>query len=135
MHGFSALEDNDLSNPSLVLLKQSVAAGLREVEVLRQSRETVQSIVKVNGDLSHRLHRVEADAQQRKHEIDLFDSDRLILVGIKECDSSHHENRQQEQGDVVVGDIAVEDVMIVVLLNEQVIILLHDEVFPSDYLG
>ena len=105
------------------------------MEEFAESGQTVESIMQINWNIPHRLHGVVANSQKRQHQIDLLDCDRLILIGIEDGDGGHHKDGQHEQSDVIVCHVAVENVMIVILVDEKIIIFLSDDVLPPNKLG
>ena len=134
VHGFSTFKNNDLAS-SPFLFDQPRFCWLWEVEIFREPSQAVEPVVHIDGYHSHWFHRIIANAQKRQHEIHLLDCDRVVLVGVEEGDGCHHKDGQHEMCYIIVGHIAVEDVVVVVLLNEKIIVFLNYDIFPSDELG
>ena len=92
----------------------------------------MKSIMKIDRNSSHWFHRVITNTKKRKHEIDLLNSDGVILIGIKDGDGGNNKDREHEKSDVIVSHIAVEDIMIMIFFNKKIIILFHNNILPSN---
>lgn len=99
--GHCALLDQQLSHNALGGLDQRSLELFREVEIPGDASETMHAVMERDGDGPYILHGIVADAEQRKHEIHLLHSDRVLLVDVVEGDGRDHENRQHQQRDIV----------------------------------
>jgi hypothetical protein len=91
--------------------------------------------MEVDGDHPHGFHGSVADAEERQHEVDLLDRDWIIFVGIEKGDGGHDKDREHEESYVVVGHVAVEEVVVMVFLDEEIVVLFDYEAFISDEFG
>ena len=71
--------------------------------------------------------------EQRKHQIDLLDSDRISRVHIIDANGHNNQNRQHQNGDIVQTSIIVEQSMIGILFDKVVIIGLYYSILPADH--
>jgi hypothetical protein len=124
-----------LSLLTLVLFQKARTGVLGEVEVLGQAGKGVKTVVQVDRNGSKWFHGVIADAQEGKHQVDLFDSDRIFFVDVEESHGGHNKDGQHEESDVVEGEVWVKQVVIVVLLDEKVVVLLDEQVLPTNEFG
>ena len=88
--------------------------------------------MKIDGNSSHWFHGVVTDSEKREHDIDLLNCNGIFFIGIKESNGSYYKDGQHKEGDIIVGNIAVEDVMIMIFFNKKIIILFNDDIFPSN---
>lgn len=88
--------------------------------------------MKHKSESSKRFHGVIAYSKQWKHEINLLNSNGVILVIVIESDGRNHENREHQQRDIVKSDVSVEERVVCVLLDEQVIVFFDQYFFPAD---
>jgi hypothetical protein len=95
----------------------------------------VEAIVDGNVDGSELFHGIVADSEELKHDVHLLNSDVAVVVEVKETDGDNDDDGEDEESDVIKSGVLVEQMVIVVLLNEEVVVLFHDQVLVMNDFG